>query len=68
MVATYGFPVAAVEGEGDADLVAVVARDLEIVQAPAGVADVDRDPSIVPTLLVLNPGALKQQAVKFITR
>ena len=37
----HGLPVAAVEGEGDAHALAVVAADLQAVRAPAGVARVD---------------------------
>jgi hypothetical protein len=33
----HGFTIAAVEGEGDLDLLAVVAADLETVGAPAAV-------------------------------
>ena len=43
----YGFPVAAVEAKGDADLLAVVSGDLEPVRAPARIADIDRDPAVV---------------------
>ena len=42
------FSVAAVEREGDAHLLAIVAADLERVGAPTGVAQIDRYPAVVP--------------------
>lgn len=48
----HGFPVAAIESEGDADVFAVVAGNFEPIGAPAAVAGVDRDPAIVPTFLM----------------
>ena len=36
----HGFAVAAVEREGDAHLLAIVAADLQAVRAPSGVADI----------------------------
>ena len=40
--------IAAVEQEGAPHLLAIVAADLEAVGAPAGVAGIDRDTSVVP--------------------
>src|ERR1051325_6766946 len=55
--------VAAVEGEGDAHLLAVVAADLEPVRAPSHIGAVDRDPAIVPPFLTVAGMAVEQKAV-----
>lgn len=60
----HGFPIAAIEGEGDADLFAVVAGDLEPIGAPTAVAGVDRDLAVVPTFRTTPAVSLQQQAVK----
>ena len=57
------FPIAAVGGEGDTDLLAIVAGDLEPVRAPPRVACIDCDPSIVAALFVPYADALEKQAV-----
>lgn len=57
------FAIAAVEREGDADLLAIVAGDLQPVGAPAGVALVDRNPTIVAPLLPPFAVTLKEQPV-----
>jgi hypothetical protein len=54
--------IAAVDRERDAHLLAVVAHDLERVGA-AGVALVDRDPTIVAPFLPLLTAALEEQPV-----
>ena len=64
----HGFTVTAVESEGDADLLAVVTGDLQPVRTPARVADVDRDPAIMPALLVAASGTLESRPCSFITR
>ena len=55
--------VAAVEREGDADLLAIVARDLQPIRAPAGVALVDGDPAVVTSFLAMFAIPLEQQPV-----
>jgi hypothetical protein len=68
----HGFPVAAIESEGDADpgsgpgqaLFAVVAGDFETIGAPAAVAGVDRDLAVVPTFLAAPAVSLQQQTVE----
>src|SRR4051812_25684511 len=45
--------VAAIQREGDAHLLAVVAADLEPVRAPSRIGAVDRDPAIVPPFLTV---------------
>jgi hypothetical protein len=59
-----GLAVAAVEREGDAHLLAIVAADLQAVGAPAGVAGLNRDPAIVPTLLAAAAVPLEQEAMQ----
>jgi len=59
----HRFAIAAVEREGDADLLAIVAGDLQPVRAPAGITLVDRDATIVAPLLPLFAVALKEQPV-----
>lgn len=53
VVATWGdcFTVAAVEGEGDPDLLLVVAADLEAVGAPSDVRTFDSDLTLVETII-----------------
>jgi hypothetical protein len=55
--------VAAVEREGDAHLLAIVAADLEPVRAPAGVGAVDRNAAVMLPLLAGSGMALEQQPV-----
>lgn len=45
------FTVAAVEGEGDPDLLLVVAADLEAVGAPSDVRTFDSDLTVVETII-----------------
>lgn len=59
----HRFAVTAVEREGDAHLLAIVAGDLQPVGAPAGVALVDRDPTIVTSFFPLLTVALEEQPV-----
>lgn len=61
----HGFTITAVEREGDADLFAVVASDLQRVRAPAGIASVNRDATVVPAFLALAAMALKEQPMRF---
>src|SRR4051812_45034701 len=56
----HGLPIAAVEGEGHAHALAVVAADLQAVRAPAGVARVHGDAPLVPALLAAGV-ALEQE-------
>src|SRR5690606_12964708 len=60
-----GFAVAAVEGEGDAHFLAVVAADLEPVRAPAQVPSLHRDAAVMPSLLMPSSMATKQQTMPF---
>jgi hypothetical protein len=60
----HGLTITAVEREGDADLLAIVAGDLETIGAPAAVACLDRDLAIVPSFLTAPAMSLKQQALK----
>jgi len=60
----HGFPVAAVEREGDAHLLAIVAAVLQCVGAPARVAPVHGDLAIVAPLLALAAVGLEQQAME----
>ena len=53
-------PVAAVEREGDAHLLAIVAADLQRIGAPARVAPVDGDTAVVAPLLALAAMGLEQ--------
>jgi len=46
----HGFPVAAIEREGDPDLFAIVAADLEAIGAPAQVGLIDADAAVVTAL------------------
>src|SRR5438128_5006511 len=46
----HGFTIAAIEGEGDPDLLAVVTADLEAVGAPAAVSLIHRDAAVVTSL------------------
>ena len=56
----HGLPVAAVEGEGHAHALAVVAADLQAVRAPAGVARLHGNAPLVPALLAAGV-ALEQE-------
>jgi hypothetical protein len=47
---TQGFPIAAIQGEGGADSLAVVTPKLEAVGAPAPMAGIDGYPAIVTPL------------------
>ncbi len=58
-----GLSVAAVESESHADLLMIIAADLEAVGAPSEVRAVDRDAPVVATGLVLARMALKEKAV-----
>ena len=58
----HGLPVAAVEGEGHAHALAVVAADLQAVRAPAGVARVHGNAPLVPALFATGV-ALEQEPV-----
>src|SRR6185437_11635503 len=57
--------VAAVQREGDAHLLAVVAADLEPVRAPARIGAVDRDAALVPPFLAAPGVAVEQKTVRF---
>lgn len=63
----HGFPVAAIEREGDANLFAVVAADLEAVEAPAQIGARDSDAAVV-TALDSASMAFEQKAMDLITR
>src|SRR3954464_14534055 len=56
--------VAAIQREGDAHLLAVVAADLEPVRAPSRIGAVDRDPAIVPPFLTVAGMAVEQKTVR----
>lgn len=60
---SHGFPATAVEREGDADLLAVVATDLQRIGPPAGIAPVDSDATVVAPFLALAAMGLEQQAM-----
>ncbi len=57
---SHRLPVAAVEGEGDADLLAIVAADLEAVRTPACIAGDDGDLAVMPAFLAASGVALEQ--------
>ena len=59
----HGLAVTAVECKGDAHLFAIVASDLQGVRAPAGVAPIDGNATIMAPLLPAAVVALKQQPV-----
>jgi hypothetical protein len=56
--------IAAVERERDADLLAIVAGYLQPVGAPAGVALIGGDPTVVAALLAAFAVPLEQQPVE----
>src|SRR5262249_23434560 len=56
--------VAAVQCEGDAHLLAIVAAYLEPVRAPSRVGAVDRDAAIMPAFLPATGMSLEQQTVR----
>jgi len=60
----HGLAIATVECKGDADLLAIVAADLEPVRAPGGVAGIDGDAAIVTTLLATPAVPLEQQPMQ----
>ena len=60
---SHRLPIAAVEREGGADLIAVIACDLQPVGAPAGVALVDGDEIVVTASLMPFTVTLEQQPV-----
>jgi hypothetical protein len=43
----HDFPITAAEREGDMDLLAIIATDLEAVRAPAHIRAAHRDPAVV---------------------
>lgn len=59
----YGLAVAAVEREGDPDLVAIVTSDFEAVRAPSQVRLIDAD-ALVVTALVAASMPLERQIVR----
>ncbi len=58
----HGFTIAAIEGEGDPDLLAVVTADLEAVGATAPVSLIHRDAAVVTTLGAIAV-SIEQQAM-----
>jgi hypothetical protein len=46
----HGFPVTAVEREGDPHSLAIVAADLEAIGTPAPITFIDRDAAVMPAL------------------
>jgi hypothetical protein len=46
----HGFPVTAVEREGDPHSLAIVAADLEAIGAPTAIALIDRNAAVMPPL------------------
>jgi hypothetical protein len=46
----HGFSITAVQGKSDPHLLAIVAADFEAVRAPASIAFIHRDPTVVPPL------------------
>src|SRR5437773_58387 len=58
----HGFTIAAIEGEGDPDFLAVVTADLEAVGAPAAVSLIHRDAAVV-TALGATAVPIEQQAM-----
>src|SRR5512132_873845 len=59
----HGFTVTAVEREGDTDLLAIIAADLEAVRAPAQIRAVHRDPAVV-TAFSASRMTLEQEIVQ----
>lgn len=60
----HGFTITAVDRKGDADLLAIVAADLQSIGAPATVARVDGGPAIVTALLAAPAMPLEQEAMQ----
>jgi hypothetical protein len=63
----HGFPVTAVECEGDPHSLAIVAADLEAIGTPAPITFIDRDATVMPALGTTGM-AIEQKARTFITR
>jgi Cytochrome C and Quinol oxidase polypeptide I len=59
----HGLAVAAVEREGDADFLSIVAGDLEAVRTPAQVRPLDGDPAIVAALFAPAGMPMKKKAM-----
>lgn len=60
----HRLPIAAVEGEGDADLFAIVAADLKAVGAPACIAGGDSNTAVMPPFCAATRMTLEQQAMQ----
>ncbi len=60
----HRLPIAAVEREGDADLFAIVAADLEAVGAPACISGGDSDTAVMPPFRTATGMTLQQQAMQ----
>ena len=58
----HGFPVTAIEREGNPHPLAIVAADLEAIGAPASIALIDRDAAVMPPLDTASM-AIEQQAM-----
>jgi hypothetical protein len=58
----HGFPVTAVEREGDPHSLAIVAADLEAIGTPAPITLIDRDAAIMPALGTTGM-AIEQKAI-----
>jgi hypothetical protein len=58
----HGFPVTAIEREGDPHPLAIVAADLEAIRAPTPIALIDRNAAVMPPLDTASM-AIEQQAM-----
>ena len=58
----HGFPVTAIEREGNPHPLAIVAADLEAIGAPAPIALIDRNAAVMPPLDTASM-AIEQQAM-----
>ena len=63
----HGFPVTAVECEGDPHSLAIVAADLEAIGTPAPITFIDRDATVMPALGTTGM-ATSKRSWTFITR
>lgn len=62
-----GFPIAAIEGEGDAHLCGIVAADPEAVRAPAQIGSVNGNAPVVATFDAADM-SLEKEAMDFTAR
>ena len=60
----HGFAITAIEGEGDADLLLVVAGDLEAIRAPACVGMINRNPAVMAAFIRATSMALEEKAMR----